>query len=59
MTRKRKMSDSYNDERDCKQRQRMTNYNLNHIFRKSKKQIFIYIYISLIFSFRYNSTEII
>jgi hypothetical protein len=34
MSRKRKISDSYNDERDGKQRQRMTSYNLNNIFRE-------------------------
>jgi hypothetical protein len=40
MSRKRKISDSYNDGRDGKERQRMTSYNLNNIFRK---YLFLYI----------------
>jgi hypothetical protein len=33
ISRKRKISEE-EDERDVKQRQRMTSYNLNHVFRK-------------------------
>jgi hypothetical protein len=36
MSRKRKISDSYNDERDSKQRQRMMHFNLNDTFRERR-----------------------
>jgi len=40
MSRKRKISDSYNDRLDIKQRQRMTSYNLNNIFQITQQKLY-------------------